>query len=89
MSGGHYDYIQYRFNEAADQLEQDIINCEKSNKDDWNNFSQETINKFKEALVIIKKSGIMLHRIDWLLSGDDGEEDFHERLKEDLEKINV
>ena len=25
--------------------------------------------------------------IDWLLSGDDGEESFHERLKADLEEL--
>jgi hypothetical protein len=28
-----------------------------------------------------------MQRIDWLLSGDDGEESFIERLKEDLEKL--
>ena len=27
--------------------------------------------------------------IDWLLSGDDGEEEFHQRLKEDLENFKI
>jgi hypothetical protein len=27
---------------------------------------------------------IYAQRVDWFLSGDDGEETFHERLKEDL-----
>ena len=26
-------------------------------------------------------------RVDWLVSGDDGEESFHERLKEDLDDL--
>jgi hypothetical protein len=30
---------------------------------------------------------IYAQRIDWLLSGDDGEDSFRERLKEDLEKL--
>lgn len=29
-----------------------------------------------------------MQRIDWLIAGDDGEETFHRRLKEDLEKNN-
>lgn len=50
-------------------------------------FSEETINKFKEGYDILRKAYIYAKRIDWLLSGDDGEETFHERLKEDLEAI--
>jgi hypothetical protein len=30
---------------------------------------------------------IYAQRIDWLISGDDGEDSFRERLKEDLEKL--
>lgn len=30
---------------------------------------------------------IYTQRIDWLLSGDDGEESFHSRLKEELDKL--
>jgi hypothetical protein len=28
----------------------------------------------------------MLHRLDWFVSGDDGEETFHERLERDLKE---
>jgi hypothetical protein len=30
---------------------------------------------------------IYAQRIDWLLSGDDGEDSFRKRLKEDLERL--
>ncbi len=47
-------------------------------------YSDETFEKFEEALVTLKKAHIYTQRIDWLLSGDDGEYNFHERLKEEL-----
>lgn len=50
-------------------------------------YPDEVIEKFKEGLVILKEAAIYAQRIDWLLSGDDGEESFHRRLKEDLDKI--
>lgn len=47
-------------------------------------YPDEVIEKFKEGLDILRKAEIYAQRIDWLLSGDDGEESFLERLKEDL-----
>ena len=45
------------------------------------------IEKFKEGVELIRKAQIYAHRIDWLLSADDGEENFLRRLKDDLSKI--
>jgi len=50
-------------------------------------YSDEVIEKFKEAVDILKKAEIYAQRIDWLLSGDDGEESFFRRLEEDLKQI--
>jgi len=41
--------------------------------------------KMKEAVIALRKSSIYAHRIDYFLSGDDGEESFIERLNEELE----
>jgi hypothetical protein len=51
----------------------------------YSNYSDETIQEFKNGLEVIKKAHIYIQRIDWLLSGDDGEDSFHDRLKEDLD----
>lgn len=51
-------------------------------------YSEETLNKMKEGMKIIKQAYIYAQRIDWLLSGDDGEKEFHERLKEELNELN-
>ena len=50
-------------------------------------YSKETIKEFKKGLAILKKAYVYAQRIDWLLSGDDGEESFHERLKEELDNL--
>lgn len=88
MSGGRFDYLQYRFTEIVDVIEQEIIdnNAEPRPKD-WfepNNFREETIAELKKGIEYIKKAQIYVQRIDWLLSGDDGEESFLKRLKEEL-----
>ena len=49
--------------------------------------SSETLNEFRKGVKLLRKAYIYAQRIDWLLSGDDGEESFHERLKEELETL--
>ena len=47
-------------------------------------YSNETIETMKKMLDTIKRAKIYLQRIEWLLSGDDGESDLIERTEEDL-----
>lgn len=51
------------------------------------NFSEKTIDEMKKGLDYLRKASIYAQRIDWLISGDDGEEEFHERLIEDLNNL--
>ena len=51
------------------------------------NYSKEAIEEFKKGLSLLRKAYIYAQRIDWLLSGDDGEESFHKRLKEELDNL--
>lgn len=50
-------------------------------------YNTYTIASLKNGLAFLKIASIYAQRIDWLMSGDDGEESFSERLKEDLEKL--
>ena len=52
-------------------------------------YSKETIKEFKKGLAILRKAYVYAQRIDWLLSGDDGEESFHKRLKEELDNLKI
>ena len=105
MSGGKFDYIQYRVEQATEIIKDEIYNNEKPpienpdndwdraiNEDFYNSggkrWTDETIAEFKNGIEAIEKAVVYMQRIDWLLSGDDGEESFHKRLKEDLGKLN-
>lgn len=47
-------------------------------------YTDETIQIFKDAVKILRKAAVYAQRIDWLLSGDDGEDNLKERLKKNL-----
>jgi hypothetical protein len=82
MSGGHFDYKQYDISEIAGSIEELV----QTNEYDY---SKETIQEFQNAVQILRKAYVYTQRIDWLVSADDGEETFHKRLKEELDKIEV
>lgn len=90
MSGGHFNYSYATINYIADEIQ--VLIDTNNTRDEYGysrGYSAETINEFKSAIASLKKSAIYAQRIDWLVSGDDGEETFHERLKKDLEGDKV
>ena len=50
-------------------------------------YRDEIIEEFKKGYEMLRKAEIYAQRIDWYLAGDDGEESFMERLKEDLDAL--
>ena len=50
-------------------------------------YPDDVIEKFKEGVKALKIAYVYAHRIDGLLSGDDGEESFLERLEQELKEI--
>ncbi len=53
------------------------------------NESDEVKKIFLDGINILKIAEIYAHRIDWYLSGDDGEESLISRLKNDLDYVNL
>lgn len=93
MSGGHFDYDQYKISQIAESIESLIYRNDSKEKNEYGDslgygFSKETIKEFEKAVKILKEAAVYAQRIDWLVSGDDGEETFHKRLKSDLEKLS-
>lgn len=170
MSGGHFDYQQYRIEDIADRLERDIADIEYgrsigtikkktvygyllnvySGRKEWPEWllekcrhydnrddvlkslkndcdvhekdgkilyddgyslyevvlydgeseewadgkwhfeieDSEVLEEFKKGLKILKTAAIYAQRIDWLMSGDDGEDNFKKRLKAELEELD-
>lgn len=88
MSGGYFNYDQYRITEIAESVEQLILQEASTECTEWgpksHGYSQETLMAFKHGLNALKLAAIYAQRIDWLVSCDDGEDSFHSRLRKDL-----
>ena len=75
MSGGYFNYDQNRIDYIIERLEQVI---EKGR------YGEDTLMQFRAGVDALRLAKIFATRIDWLLSGDDAEDTFHERLEEEL-----
>ena len=78
MSGGHFDYIQYRLSEVMEEIQELMDNGV---------YSAEVVDKMGEGLRSVQMAQCFIHRIDWLASDDDSEESFLERLNSELDEI--
>ena len=85
MSGGKFSYAQSRLSDMAEEIEEIIKR--NSVPDEFgfsNNFLDETLEEFRKGIELLRRAYVYAQRIDWLVSGDDSEPTFHERLKRDL-----
>lgn len=60
---------------------------EEGNIPHYPDYTKETLQEFRNGIAALKRASVYARRIDWLLSGDDGEDDFHRRLNEELEQL--
>ena len=81
------DIDYYIKNNYLEDEEKEYVIKNKHTLPNSHKYSKETIKEFKKGLNILRKAYVYAQRIDWLLSGDDGEESFHKRLKEDLDNL--
>lgn len=86
MSGGHFNdggYDYYKVSQFADELESEIEN--NFFKDDWGyfpGFNEEVVEVLKAQLPKLREIATIMKHIDYLYSGDYGEETFLERMKQ-------
>ena len=82
MSGGHFNYGCFRISQFADELEHEIEINDDETKDEFGDkrgygFEKETISRLMNAQKIIETAGKLAREIEWLYSGDHGEESFN------------
>ena len=150
MSGGHFDYVQYKFDDPIKEIEARIllnhksheeaqkmieeaedkedslyeilysvrhyVDCWRSNPktsfwpEIWDSedrrfrpatkqeiidhnaehvfdFDDEEVEIFRQAVLQMRLASTYLNRIDWFLSGDDGDDSFKRRLAEELAEV--
>ena len=87
MSGGHFcdcGYTYHKVAQFADELEEEIQNNNKPDEYEYAppNFSPETIKYLRKQLLKMRKMAEIMRHIDYLYSGDHGDDTFMERVKE-------
>lgn len=89
MSGSHYDYKYINISQLADELERDInLNNEKDEFGYAPNFGTLTIATLKKCLAIIRLASNIGREVEWLYSGDYGEETFLKEIKKHLDSTD-
>jgi hypothetical protein len=98
MSGGHFDYIQYRIEDASEEIGFLIRDNNKKGTNEfgdpiYRSFSDEVIEKFKSGKSLIDVCAKIVKEIDYLVSGDNGEESFlkcwEENVSPKLKEIGI
>lgn len=91
MSGGYFDHRQWILDDIADQVDRVVENNNSEETDEWGGvrgrrLPEPVLEKFRETSRALKRTGVMVQRLDWLLSGDDSPETFLLRWAETVEK---
>ena len=102
MSGGAFEYNQYKIRQIWEEIQQELDKqgqekdfspwekeyYEKYPEQRFEEIYREDVQQiFKDGIEALKKAEIYAQRIDWFLSGDDGDDSLVSRLKSDLEKL--
>ncbi len=90
MSGGSFDYNCFKISRFAEELKNRID--ENDHEDEYgytSRFNKKTISELTRCQKIIELAGKLAHDIEWLYSGDIGEETFMKRLDETLMNFSL
>lgn len=84
MSGGHFgDYDYYKVSQFADELEVEIENNDKPDEYGWkHNHDPEVIDYLEAQIPKLRKMAEIMRAVDYLYSGDYGDDSFLLRVKE-------
>ena len=90
MSGGYFEYNQYKLEVMAEEIESLIENNNKPHTNIYGEIKEaryldsEIIEKFKEAAYNLRRTREMVQRIDYLLSSDDSEQSFKKEWEKEI-----
>lgn len=85
MSGGYFNYDQFKIQEIADKIERALNGAQEEHEFEGYISNPAVRARLRHAIHALKIAFIYAHRADWFFSCDDGEESFCRRLDEDLD----
>lgn len=80
-------HIQGKLKPKSELFFSEEFYAEFQDKKYYHTYPEAVQDEMRNAVDILRKALIYAHRIDYLLAGDDSEESFLKRLKEDLNKL--
>ncbi len=89
MSGGYFEYSQYRIQYIIESLEEYMVEGDQSDPawEKGEEPSEEVLDEFRKGIKILKQAYVYADRIDRLLSGDNGNETFLHYLNQELKEL--
>jgi len=83
MSGGHFDYKCFNISQFADDLGDEIDKNDDKSVDKYGDtrgygFDKKTMENLIIAQQVIAVAGKLAREVEWLYSGDHGEDSFNE-----------
>jgi hypothetical protein len=102
VSGGAFEYSQYKIRDIHEHIQNELDKQgQEKQVEFWNKeyfekypearfeeiYREDVQQIFKDGIEALKKAEVYAQRIDWFLSGDDGEDSLASRLKSDLDKL--
>lgn len=82
MSGGHFDYVNYRLDDIADSINAQIKENQESKDHYQERYPEAVVARLQRTALECRRVSRMLKHADYLFSGDDGTESFLEHWKE-------
>jgi len=87
MSGGSYDYKYKKIEELSDLLLDYFLSLEKDEQDEWYKYAKKFQPVRNRMAKVLKEIAVQCHDIEWIDSGDYGEEEWR-KIEKWLEEHN-
>ena len=98
MSGGHFEHRQFHIETLIEDMGEVLTKLDLEPGQTEDPYDDESLQEYVEdiprfksevekAKYYLKMAHTMVQRIDWFLSGDDGEDNLYERLEEELKNV--
>jgi len=84
MSGGHFNYEQYKLKDIADKIDEDVLFASRHKKDEYGYdpyLPPEVRREMRKLEKMLRKMYAIVHDYDWWFSGDSDKESFMRRMK--------
>lgn len=80
MSGGHFNFQQQALLDIITEIDYFLAKHHSE-------YTQETLEAIAATKTVLQAGFTCAQRVDWLFSGDDGEEEFIQRLETELKEL--